>query len=100
MGTKTKPGKFDCYAQARVDEPMFVLLGRDPTAGLLVKLWTEIRAEMGRTEDAQIDEARLASFSLDAYASGLGKSPSEARAAFARVLKRLEAQGALATLGQ
>ncbi|HAW11807.1 MAG TPA: aspartate decarboxylase, partial [Chloroflexi bacterium] len=30
MGTKNNPGKFDCYDDAHPDEPMFVLLGRDP----------------------------------------------------------------------
>ena len=26
MGTKNNPGKFDCYANAKPDEPLFVLL--------------------------------------------------------------------------
>lgn len=43
MGTKTNPGKFDCYAKAEPDEPVFVLLGRDPSAGPLVRLWAAIR---------------------------------------------------------
>jgi hypothetical protein len=30
MGTKSNPGPFDCYAKAEPDEPMFVLLARDP----------------------------------------------------------------------
>jgi hypothetical protein len=30
MGSKIQPGKFDCYANALPDEPMFVLLARDP----------------------------------------------------------------------
>lgn len=29
MGTKNQPGSFDCYANAKGDEPLFVLLGRD-----------------------------------------------------------------------
>lgn len=39
MGTKLNPGKFDCYTKAADDEPMFVLLARDPLAPHLVKLW-------------------------------------------------------------
>ena len=43
MGTKNNPGKFDCYENAEPDEPMFVLLGRDPLAAHLVSLWSKIR---------------------------------------------------------
>lgn len=43
MGTKRNPGQFDCYAAALDDEPMFILLGRDPLAPLLVGLWAAIR---------------------------------------------------------
>lgn len=44
MGTKLKPGKFDCYANAEPDEPMFVLLARDPLAPQLVRIWAKMRA--------------------------------------------------------
>lgn len=43
MGTKDTPGKFDCYDAAEDDEPMFVLLARDPIAPLLVQLWANMR---------------------------------------------------------
>lgn len=43
MGTKTNPGKFDCYANALPDEPMFVLLARDTHAPLLVEMWAAMR---------------------------------------------------------
>lgn len=43
MGSKINPGKFDCYANALPDEPMFVLLARDPYAPLLVSLWADLR---------------------------------------------------------
>jgi hypothetical protein len=39
MGTKRNPGQYDCYAKAEPDEPMFVLLARDPTAPQLVRDW-------------------------------------------------------------
>lgn len=39
MGTKNNPGEFDCYANAEDDEPMFVLLARDPNAPWLVREW-------------------------------------------------------------
>lgn len=44
MATKNNPGKYDCYTNAEPDEPMFILLGRDKHAPLLVKLWAEMRA--------------------------------------------------------
>jgi len=43
MGTKTKPGKFDCYAAAADDEPMFVLLARDRHAAQVVRHWVTLR---------------------------------------------------------
>lgn len=43
MGTKQNPGAFDCYANAAPDEPMFVLLARDPHAAVLVNLWAAMR---------------------------------------------------------
>lgn len=44
MATKNNPGKFDCYANAEPDEPMFILLARDPMAPILVELWASLRA--------------------------------------------------------
>lgn len=43
MGTKNNPGNFDCYTNAEPDEPMFILLGRDPLAPALVKIWAAMR---------------------------------------------------------
>lgn len=43
MGTKNKPGTFDCYHNALPNEPMFVLLGRDPFAPELVEIWGKQR---------------------------------------------------------
>ena len=43
MGTKNNPSKFDCYAKAEPDEPMFVLLARDPQASALVRIWAANR---------------------------------------------------------
>lgn len=44
MGTRNNPGKFDCYDKAEPDEPIFVLLGRDPQAAHLVSIWSKLRA--------------------------------------------------------
>lgn len=43
MGTKLNPGKFDCFANAAPDEPMFVLLARDRMAPFLVSIWAKVR---------------------------------------------------------
>ena len=56
MGTKNNPGRFDCYANAEPDEPMFILLGRDEHAPLLVRLWAEIRKLDGE-DAAKVKEA-------------------------------------------
>lgn len=50
MGTKNNPGSFDCYEAAEPDEPMFVLLARDPLAAHLVAIWSHIRE--GKSEKA------------------------------------------------
>lgn len=47
MGSKNNPGKFDCYAAAHPDEPMFTLLGRDPLAAGLVRIWAQLREGHG-----------------------------------------------------
>lgn len=43
MGTKDNPGKFDCYTNALPDEPMFVLLARDPDFWWHVHKWAKRR---------------------------------------------------------
>lgn len=42
MGTKNNPGAFDCYEKAEPDEPMFVLLARDPRAAHMTELWAAL----------------------------------------------------------
>ena len=74
MGTKNNPGKFDCYDDAHPDEPMFVLLGRDPAAGSLVRLWARRRELSGESPD-KVAEARTCADAMDAWARGAGKIP-------------------------
>jgi hypothetical protein len=57
MGTKNNPGKFDCYANAAPDEPMFVLLARDPMAPIVVRFWAQLRKKAGTISDAKFQEA-------------------------------------------
>jgi hypothetical protein len=51
MGTKQTPGKFDCYDKALPDEPMFILLARDPDFYKVVMEWCNRRTraiELGK----------------------------------------------------
>ena len=74
MGTKEKPGAYDCYANAKPDEPMFVLLGRDPMAAALVRRWARERELRG--EDPKIvAEAMNCASEMEAYCRKLGKTP-------------------------
>jgi hypothetical protein len=80
MGTKAKPGTFDCYANAEDDEPMFVLLARDRVAPLVVRGWAAKREELlhSRRDDhctvgevladlEQIAEARQCADAMEAW---------------------------------
>ena len=63
MGTKENPAPFDCYANALPDEPMFVLLARDPHAPRLLEEWAIQRRkdidmnERPKSDDAMVKEA-------------------------------------------
>lgn len=73
MGTKNNPGRFDCYANAEPDEPMFVLLGRDPHGHAAVRKWADDREQMIRAglkpaEDIHmVFEARECADAMEAY---------------------------------
>lgn len=64
MGTKLEPGKFDCYANARPDEPMFILLARDVDAPKVVEFWARLRelrirnGDKPQLDQTMVDEAR------------------------------------------
>jgi hypothetical protein len=81
MGTKNNPGAFDCYTKAKPDEPMFVLLGRDQSAALLVRLWALTRH--GRIEggfrppsDAmKVAEALKCADAMDEHCRKVGRFP-------------------------
>ena len=73
MGTKNHPGKFDCYKNAEPDEPMFILLGRDPSACHLVRLWAKVRMAKGEDPDKVIEALECAD-AMEAWAQKLGKT--------------------------
>lgn len=88
MGTKRNPSTFDCYAKAEPDEPLFVLLGRDPMAGLTVAVWRRLRDGLCRMgphnlQDAeQIEEAEAVMRAMEMYARDKGKDLQRAQEIF------------------
>lgn len=66
MGTKNNPGRGDCYSKAEPDEPMFVLLARDPHAPLLVRLWADLR-KLHAGNPSKVDEARQCADDMERY---------------------------------
>lgn len=61
MATKLNPGTYDCYENAKPDEPMFVLLARDPSAPALVEEWARRRGELiDRGEKPESDRPMIA----------------------------------------
>lgn len=59
MGTKNNPGAFDCYAAALPDEPLFTVLGRDPTAAFFVRLWVYLRGRLDAVGLVTTDVVKL-----------------------------------------
>lgn len=70
MGTKNSPAPFDCYANALPDEPMFVLLARDPDAPFLINEWAGRRehaigsGDRPESDRAMVEEARQCAESM------------------------------------
>lgn len=69
MATKEQPGKFDCYANAKADEPMFVLLARDKAAPAAIRFWALERQKLGKNKgtDPQIVEAYECAKAMEEY---------------------------------
>ena len=68
MGTKQDPGEYDCYEKAEPDEPMFVLLARDPVAAFLVREWAELRRLLDVPNDAgKQDEALICAMDMERW---------------------------------
>lgn len=73
MGTKQRPGAFDCHAKALPDEPMFVLLARDPWAPYLVDVWAGRRMQdieggvRPRTDEGMVVEALACADAMRAW---------------------------------
>jgi hypothetical protein len=72
MATKNNPGQYDCYQNAAPDEPMFVLLGRDRHAPVLVRLWALLRDAEGEVP-AKVQEAMTCFVAMTAWLTKTGK---------------------------
>jgi hypothetical protein len=57
-----------CLNRARMDEMVFVLLGRDKAAPFAIRAWVEERIRLGKNErtDAQITEALACATTMEA----------------------------------
>ena len=69
MGTKDKPGDFDCYENAEDDEPMFILLARDSLAPVLVRMWADLRASLDIGNPDKPNEARECAAAMERWKS-------------------------------
>ena len=83
MATKQKPGEFDCYANAKDDEPMFVLLARDKSAPAAVRYWCldRIKTQKNRINDPQIVEAYSCAVAMEEYQARAAAPTAPATAA-------------------
>ena len=74
MGTKNNPGNHSCYDKADPDEPMFVLLGRDPIAPFLVGWWVGLKSTHDTGADPEkLREAMETARAMDDWLLKLGK---------------------------
>lgn len=83
MGSKRNPGPFDCYADALPDEPMFVLLARDPYAPILVRRWAEW-AEINSKDPVKVAVARATAREMEEWRSKHKREDWKPPARFAR----------------
>lgn len=73
MGTKNRPGDYDCYANALPDEPMFILLARDRSAPEAVRAWAYDRQQAVNrgakpvSDMAMVAEARACADAMEAW---------------------------------
>lgn len=79
MGTKRHPGEFDCYAAAEPDEPMFILLGRDKHAPMLIRLWAQIRELDPEENPTKIAEAFQLAAEMDTFLKQRMRAKKEGR---------------------
>ena len=73
MGTKLQELRDGCFAAAMDDEPMFVLLARDPSAPWLARKWADEREAQIRTgrkpasDMSKVQEARACADNMERW---------------------------------
>ena len=81
MGTKANPGAFDCYEDAGIDEPIFILRSTDASAPGTVRHWAdsyELRkqleaaagsgpGELTARQQKKVDEARRCATAMERW---------------------------------
>ena len=71
MGTKEKPGTYDCYGALKPNEPYFLLRGRDPLSAVLVRMWCTLRRltrqPWNEREENKVNEALRCSVDMDQW---------------------------------
>jgi len=68
MGTKANSGKYDCYAKAADDEPIFTLRANNYLSPLLVRLWRDLYEMYSPIFDqAKSDEATQCALDMEAW---------------------------------
>lgn len=103
MGTKTNPGHFDCYRAAEPNEPMFILLARDPQAAFLVRRWAWGRKALidaglkPATDMPMVTEALQCADNMDTWRAEFrpNAAPSVTDGTDARITELLAANNAL-----
>lgn len=66
MGTKKKPGKYDCLKNLKDNEPFFVLRAQDHLAAVLVSQWAALADLMGCPRE-KVDEALSVAEAMDKW---------------------------------
>jgi hypothetical protein len=83
MGTKATPSPYDCFQNLEPDEPYFLLMGRDPAAANLVRLWAVRRqeaidaGEKPADDEAQVKEALLCAEHMEVWRLHKNQPPPE-----------------------
>jgi hypothetical protein len=93
MGTKSNPGTYNCIEKAEDDEPVFVLLARDPVAPTIVRLWAHFAEVHGHHDLAKVDDAIQVAGNMDNWRAVNRPSPGPTPNALAKAL--LESQFAV-----
>lgn len=83
LGSKRNPGPFNCYEDALPDEPMFVLLARDPYAPTLVRNWAAW-AQINSKDPIKVQIARTTADEMVAWRAKHKREDWQSPARFAR----------------